>query len=239
MLVEVCANSLTSAKRALMAGADRIELCAELGIGGITPSWATLKSVLNAVTIPVHVLIRPRSGHFTYTDDEFLVMKKDVQNCLEMGAGGIVSGVLHTDAGIDLRRTEELVQLCGELPFTFHRAFDWVPFPLRALTDLESIGVKTVLTSGKHLKAIDALEQLVAWQKATNMTIMAGGGITPENAHKFKNAGLHALHLSGTDFENPVNINRKIPMNSTAHLAEHHVAYTQQKKVETVVKAVK
>ena len=95
MLVEVCVNSLQSAINAQQAGADRIELCSELGMGGITPSYGLIRMVREALTIPIHVLVRPRGGHFTYSETEFEVMLEDVRQCLALGVDGIVSGILH------------------------------------------------------------------------------------------------------------------------------------------------
>ncbi|HET8736468.1 MAG TPA: copper homeostasis protein CutC, partial [Pricia sp.] len=94
MLVEVCANSLQSALNAQEAGAHRIELCSELAVGGVTPSYGFLKAVREQITIPVHVLIRPRSGDFTYSEREFDIMKSDITHCVDMGFDGIVSGIL-------------------------------------------------------------------------------------------------------------------------------------------------
>ena len=94
MIIEICANSYQSAKNAQEAGAHRIELCQELPVGGITPSYGLLKQVLESLTIPVFVLIRPRSGDFVYNEEEFEIMKKDIQLCKELGCAGIVSGIL-------------------------------------------------------------------------------------------------------------------------------------------------
>ncbi|OQD43726.1 copper homeostasis protein CutC [Croceivirga radicis] len=239
MLVEVCANSLTSAIRAMNANADRIELCSELGVGGVTPSAGMLKTVMQAVSIPVHVLVRPRSAHFTYTKDEFKVLQADIDFCLSLGVKGIVSGALTRDNDLDIQKTRELVKQCQGTAFTFHRAFDWLTEPEKDLAVLEDIGVHTVLTSGKHLSAVNALDKLVKWQSKTAITIMAGGGVSADNAQLFKNAGLRAIHLSGSGFENSISVNRKIPMNATKHLAEHHVAYSQLKTIKEVIDAVK
>ncbi len=130
MLLEICANSYQSAINAEKAGANRIELCAELAVGGITPSYGLLKKVMNDLTIPVHVLVRPRSGDFTYSDAEFQILKEDILICKELGVLGIVSGVLNLDNTIDLERTKELVETAKPMNFTFHRAFDWVLNPM-------------------------------------------------------------------------------------------------------------
>jgi copper homeostasis protein len=240
MLVEVCANSLESALNAQEGGADRIELCSELGIGGVTPSYGLISSVKERLKIPIHVLIRPRSGHFTYTDFEFEVLLKDIEFCKDVGVNGIVSGVLNADATLDVERTKQLVAASKPLHFTFHRAFDWIPNPNEALKDLESLAVDTILTSGKHLTAengIKILEELNT--QAKRIIIMAGSGITPKNVNLFKEIGLKAVHLSGTTFRNEVSIHRKISMNSQNHLAEQHIAVTNANRIRQIVQSVK
>ena len=240
MLVEVCANSLESALNAQEGGADRIELCSELGIGGVTPSYGLISSVKERLKIPIHVLIRPRSGHFTYTDFEFEVLLKDIEFCKDVGVNGIVSGVLNVDATLDVERTKQLVAASKPLHFTFHRAFDWIPNPNEALKDLESLAVDTILTSGKHLTAengIKILEELNT--QAKRIIIMAGSRITPKNVNLFKEIGLKAVHLSGTTFRNEVSIHRKISMNSQNHLAEQHIAVTNANRIRQIVQSVK
>ncbi|KAB7529185.1 copper homeostasis protein CutC [Flagellimonas olearia] len=239
MLVEVCANSLESALNAQKAGADRIELCSELGVGGVTPSHGLLEMVKQNLQIPIHVLIRPRSAHFTYSDAEFEVMKADIEQCKKMGVQGIVSGVLLKDGTLDVERTRELVTLAKPLHFTFHRAFEWIPDPLVALAKLEAMGVDTVLTSGGETSAEKGINHLEAWQQQTSMTIMAGGGVVPQNAPLFKAIGLSAIHCSGTSFGNPVGLEGKISMNSSKHLAEDEVAVTNEAVVRRIVQAVK
>ncbi len=240
MLIEVCANSLQSAINAEAAGADRIELCSELGVGGITPSHGLIKMVKEKIKLPVHVLVRPRSGHFTYSKTEFEVMKQDVECCKEIGVEGIVSGVLHTDFSVDVKRTKELVDMANPLKFVFHRAFDWVSDPGEAIKQLQAIGVDAVLSSGQETTAGDGLKKLRAWQAfAKNMTLMAGGGIHPDNAKKFKAAGLRALHLSGTSFGEAISLKGKIPMNSQKHLNETKVAVTNAAMLRQVIQSVK
>ncbi|SDQ25708.1 copper homeostasis protein CutC [Flagellimonas zhangzhouensis] len=239
MLVEVCANSLESAVNAERAGADRIELCSELGVGGITPSAGLIRLVKKELNIPVHVLLRPRGGHFTYSDYEFEVMKADILACKEMGVDGIVSGILDPDFTVDIERTKVLVELSGELHFVFHRAFDWVANPSKAIKQLESIGVQTVLTSGGKTSAELGLKNLKTWQQQTTMTIMAGGGVSSANALKFKNEGLIAIHCSGSSFQNAVNISNKISMNSSKHLVEDQVAVSNPEVLKAIVAAVK
>ena len=239
MLVEVCANSLQSALNAQAAGAERVELCSELGVGGVTPSHGLIKLVKEKLSIPVHVLIRPRSAHFTYSETEFEVMKADVEFCKDLGVDGIVSGVLRADFSLDVEQTKTLVTLAKPLHFTFHRAFDWVANPFEALRQLEELGVDTVLTSGQSPSAEEGIEDIRSWQSHTRMTLMAGGGVNVSNAHRFKEAGLKAIHLSGTAFRNEVSIAGKIPMNSEKNLEEKQVAETNEALVRQVIGAVK
>ena len=200
MKLEICANSYQSAVNAQKAGADRIELCAELSVGGITPSFGLLKQVAKEITIPINVLIRPRSGNFCYSDEEFKIMKSDIQICKELGFSGIVSGILHSDNSIDIKKTKELIELSKPLSFTFHRAFDCVTNPKESLKQLIDLKVDRILTSGLQEKAaqgIDLLKNLNELAK-DKIILLPGSGITPENAALFKNAGFKEIHTSAT-----------------------------------------
>jgi len=202
MKLEICANSYQSAINAEKAGAHRIELCSELSIGGITPSYGLLKKVMSELTIPIHVLIRPRSGNFTYSNEEFEIMKEDILRCNELGCSGIVSGVLHPNNSLDIKRTQELVELSKPLSFTFHRAFDIVLHPKETLEELVNIGVDKILTSGQQEKAKDGIDLLMKLQHIANnkIVIMPGSGINAENCTLFKEAGFREIHTSASKF---------------------------------------
>jgi len=129
MILEICANSYESAVNAQIAGAHRIEICSELSVGGITPSYGLLQKIAEKISIPVHVLIRPRSGNFCYTISEFEQMKTDILLSKKMGFQGIVSGILTKNNEIDIEKTKQLIALSKPLSFTFHRAFDVVKDP--------------------------------------------------------------------------------------------------------------
>ena len=177
MKLEICANSYQSAKNAQDAGAHRVELCQELSVGGITPSYGLLKQVVDKLSIPIFVLIRPRGGCFVYSNAEFDIMKHNIQLCKELGCQGIVSGVLNTNKTIDLIRTKELVELTKPLSFTFHRAFDEVVNPKETLEQLIDLGVRRVLTSGQESsaeKGLLLLKQLYEISKG-RIIILAGG----------------------------------------------------------------
>ena len=204
MKLEICANSYQSAKNAQIAGAKRIELCSELSIGGITPSYGLLKQVVEELDIETFVLIRPRSGNFFYSEAEFEIIKKDIQICKKLGCHGIVSGVLNKDNTIDIERTQELIELSKPLPFTFHRAFDVVPNPKDALKQLIELGVERILTSGQHPKAINGLETLKELNKQAKnrIIILVGSGVSSENAQTFKDASFDEIHASASQVIN-------------------------------------
>ena len=200
MILEICANSYQSAVNAEIASAHRIELCSEISVGGITPSLGLLKKVLQSLTIPVHVLIRPRSGNFHYSDEEFEIMKENIRLCKNLGCAGIVSGVLHEDNSIDIKRTKELIELSKPMSFTFHRAFDLVSKPKEALLQLLNLGVNRLLTSGQREKAEDGIDLLLELQKIAEdkLTILPGSGINSENCIHFKNNGFTEIHSSAS-----------------------------------------
>lgn len=200
MKLEICANSYQSAKNAQAAGAHRIELCQELSVGGLTPTYGLLKYVIENLEIPVFVLIRPRSGNFVYSDAEFEIMKNDIQLCKELGCKGIVSGVLNLDKTIDLERTKELVKLSKPLTFTFHRAFDEVANPKEALAQLIDLGIERILTSGQASSAELGLPLLKELNEMAGerIILLAGAGVSSENASKFKEAHLKEIHASAS-----------------------------------------
>lgn len=198
MRIEICAGNIDSAINAQNGGAHRIELCAELSVGGITPSFGVIKEIIKLVQIPVFVLIRPRGGDFCYSVEEFSAMKMDIEICKELGCTGIVSGVLNQDLTVDVQRTSELVELSKPLEFTFHRAFDRVRNPFEALEELKKLDVNRILTSGQQSTAEKGLGLLIQLQKQAGkgLKILPGGGINPSNFHLFKENGFEEVHAS-------------------------------------------
>lgn len=239
MLLEICASNYQSAINAQEAGAHRIELCQELAVGGITPGYGLLKQVSEQLTIPVFALIRPRSGNFTYTDKEFDIITKDIQLCKKLGVAGIVSGVLLEDNTIDIERTRALVKLASPLSFTFHRAFDWVPNPIKALEQLITIGVDRILTSGQETSAeigIDLLNKLKD-QANGKIIVLPGGGINCTNAKKFADHGFDEIHASATKIETRNELH-KISMNSSKFLDDAIVYYSDKNKIKDILAVV-
>ena len=188
MIIEFCAESYEYAMKAEKAGADRIELCKDLHLDGLTPNYKSAKRTIDTLNIPVFVLIRPRKGDFMYSDEEFELMKQDILKFKEMGCKGIVSGVLNDDNSIDIKRTKKLVELSRPLEFTFHRAFDVVSDPLEEIENLIRLGVNRILTSGQKEKAIDGLVLLKQLKRISNnrILIMPGSGISKNNLKDFE-----------------------------------------------------
>lgn len=232
MKIEICANSYESAINAEKAGADRIELCSELTVGGITPSYGLIEKVVQKLEIPVFVLIRPRSGNFTYTLDEFDIIQRDIEQCKKLGCHGIVSGVLHRDNTLDIERTKALVDSARPLQFTFHRAFDWVQKPEETLKQLMSIGVDTVLTSGQENSAIKGIELLKKLVKIANskIGIMPGGGINIKNVMGFKELEFEEIHFSATSLDYSIS-KPKVTMNAKRFFDDTVVATSDYDKI--------
>ena len=198
MIVEVCANSYESAINAELGGANRIELCKDLHLDGITPDDEVVIKTLNKLKIPVFILIRPRAGDFVYINEEFKLMKSDIIKFKKLGCSGIVSGILNTDNTIDIKRTKELIELSRPLEFTFHRAFDKIVDPIKGLEELIEIGVDRVLTSGQEdsaIKGIKLIEKLI--EIATDrIAIMPGSGVKSVNIKEFIAIGANEIHGS-------------------------------------------
>lgn len=221
MILEICASNYQSAINAEKAGAHRIELCSELAVGGITPSYGFINQVIEDVSIPVFVLIRPRSGNFNYSEEEFNIMKKDIELCKELGCRGIVSGILNRDNTLDVSRTAQLLALSKPLEFTFHRAFDWTPNPYEAMEQLIQLNVNRILTSGQESsaeKGIFALQQLKKLADG-RIQIIPAGGINQNNILIFKGGGFEEVHCSATMASN-INPEPKVAMNSQKFFEE-------------------
>src|SRR5277367_273554 len=148
VLIEVCIDSVASAVAAKRGGAARIELCGGLIEGGVTPSAGLIEMTRAAVTLPLHVMIRPRGGDFCYDFHEFEIMQRDIALARQLGANGVVFGILDVNANVDVERTRQLVNLARPIEVTFHRAFDMTSDLSRALEDVCTAGVDRVLISG-------------------------------------------------------------------------------------------
>lgn len=208
VLIEVCVDSVASAIAAERGGAQRIELCSDLLEGGITPSVGLLGVVRAKVSIPVHVIIRPRGGDFWYSDAEFDSMERDIEIAKSEGADGVVLGILEQEGTVDVRRTRQLVELARPLSVTFHRAFDMSLDLFRALNDICGTGADRLLTSGGEPECLQGVETIARLVKDAcgRMTIMAGGRIGIENASRIiESTGVTEIHVGlGTPVKSPM-----------------------------------
>lgn len=201
--LEICAGDLNSIRAACLGGADRVEICCALLLGGLTPPPSSLTlSEPFADRIRRHVLVRPRPGDFLYTEEEMQCMESDIADRSLARADGFVIGILRADGSIDTERTARLMRRAsaiGAKSFTFHRAFDMTADPSRALEDIIALGFDRVLTSGcapTAEKGIDMLRRLNR-QGAGRITIMAGGGINAGNLRRIASeTGITSFHAS-------------------------------------------
>jgi copper homeostasis protein len=198
ILVEVCVGSVADIEQALTAGADRLELCSALELGGLTPSLGLVETALAASPIPVVTMLRPRAGGFRYNSHEFAAMQRDAERFLDLGASGVVFGVLDEYGQIDIPRCRELVRSIGTSHVVFHRAFDFVRDQHSALDVLIDLGVTRVLTSGGKPTAIEGAHEIrkLISRVAENIEILPGGGINATNVVEFVRAtGCNQVHL--------------------------------------------
>src|SRR5271165_892285 len=186
-LFELCATTTDAAGAAQRGGADRIELCANLSVGGVTPDQALLESVLREASIPVHVLIRPRAGDFVYTAEEFKRMMRQIEAAKAAGASGIAMGVLLPNGRVDVVRSRKLVEAARPMRVTFHRAFDETRDIGEALEDVLKSGADCLLTSGGAPDVLAGAASLAHLYReaGTRIQLMAGGGLRLENLAEF------------------------------------------------------
>lgn len=197
LIYEACVTTVSQAQAAARAGANRLELCARLGTGGLTPPASRLAAVCEAVPIPVHAMIRRGADGFHPDTRQRRQMRADVGAARLAGASGIVTGVLDRDGGMDLREMSALLELADGLPVTFHRAFDLLPDPFEALESLASIGVRRILTSGGAPTARQGttrLRDLVAAARGRIELVAAGMVRADHVATLIADTGVRAVH---------------------------------------------
>lgn len=196
---ELCAETLQACLAAGDGGADRIELCSALSEDGLTPSHGLIRSAVERSGLPVHVLLRPRSGDFFYSNEEFALMQDDLLHARSLGAKGFALGVLLADATVDIERTRKLVELASPLEVTFHRAFDLVPSLSQALEDVIAAGCGRVLTSGGERDVVAGAAKLanLIEQAGDRIDVAVGGGLRISNAASVAQA-TGARHFHGS-----------------------------------------
>ena len=181
--IEIACFNLESALLAQKAGADRVELCANISVGGTTPSIEIIQQARKNLTIDLYVMIRPRGGNFVYSEAELEQMKLEIETIKQLGVDGFVFGILNEDKTINIEQNKALVELASPFPCTFHRAFDAVSNYELALEDVISCGFSTVLTSGTFSDVMEGKEVLkkLVIQSKNRIEIMPGGGLRSTN----------------------------------------------------------
>lgn len=216
--VEVAVDSVAGAVAAAAAGADRIELCQDLGAGGLTPTPGLVDAVRSAVSIPVMAMVRPRPGDFLYDAGEWDTVLRDAA-WLAARVDGIVGGALRADGALDRARLAELAAAAAPLPLTCHRAFDLCADALAAIDALAELGVARVLTSGQAPSAAAgaALLRACVQRAGDRMVVVAGGGVRPDNVRALLAAtGVREVHLSASTWQPSAMVFRRdgVPMGS-------------------------
>jgi copper homeostasis protein len=199
MILEVCVDSVESAVNAELGGADRLELCGDLVVGGVTPSLALYERIREKVDLPIHVLLRPRFGDFLYNEEEMEVLVRQAKLFSEAGADNLVIGCLTADGRLDLEAMKKIMDTAGDTPCNLHRAFDMCRDLDETLEDAKTLGVKSILTSGGCASAKEGAKVLDSLKKnAGNIDIMAGAGMNAQNIKFMLNTtSITSFHMSG------------------------------------------
>lgn len=204
-ILECCVDSVESALQAERGGADRLELCSNLIIGGTTPTLALFRQIREHTNIRIHVLIRPRFGDFLYTKQELHIIAKEIDMFRKAGAEGIVIGCLTPDGSLDCEAMHFLIDYAGQMTVTLHRAFDMSKDPFQTLELAKELGIHTILTSGCQASCLDGIDLLRQLDEKSNgeITLMAGAGIQESSVRILREkTNLTAFHMSGKSVKN-------------------------------------
>ena len=233
--LECCVDSVESAIAAKKGGADRLELCSALVIGGLSPSQALYRKIREQADIPIRVLLRPRFGDFCYTDYEHEILKEEVRSFRKLGADGIVIGTMKPDGTLNLEQMKELMEEGQGMTVTLHRAFDMCQDPFQTLEEAKRIGIHTILTSGQKnvcTEGMDLLKELVE-QAQGKTEILVGGGVDasvlPVLAEKTK---AKAFHMSGkVSIESEMQYRKQEVSMGVASVSEYEIWRTSEKRI--------
>ncbi len=242
-LLEICVDSFESAKRAAQAGASRVELCADLLVGGTSPSPFLVEQVVKNLDIPVNVLLRPRFGDFCFTREEKEVLLREIDSCAALGVNGVVIGALTPDGDLDMPFLEECMRHTGSMHVTLHRCFDVCRDASAALEDAVCLGIDTILTSGQAAtapKGLSLLRQLRE-QAAGRLHLLAGSGVNAGNIRLIHEAaGITHFHLSGKRTEpGPMVFRREgVPM-GLPMASEFDRQYTDENAVKAALEVIR
>lgn len=244
-ILEVCVDSLASAKAAMAGGADRLELCSALAVGGLSPYGELLEQIKATCPLPVRCLMRPRPGDFLYTEDETELMCAQIRHLRAAGADGFVLGALTPEGALDSRAMEQLLDACGEKPVTLHRCIDVAADPARVYRTAAALGLDTVLTSGAAASCREGkatLASLLALREELNgPEVLIGAGVNAAVIRELRAAlpGARAFHMSGKTLrESGMRFRREgVPMGLPG-LDEWHIQETDAEAVRAAKAAL-
>lgn len=243
MKIEVAANSLTSALTAHRAGADRIELCANLELGGTTPSPGTMIIARERLDIPIHVLIRPRAGDFVYNATEIEEMKQTIRFCKSLNIDGVVVGFLTPEGKIDKSKTLEVIEAAEGMDLTFHRAFDQVIDQEEALETIIDMGFDRILTSGGMPTTPEGVRQIsqLIRQAEDRIIIMPGGGINNFNfGDVVEHTGAKEFHMSAKKVvKSPVEFRPRRDLLNAQDIHPYNYIASSEEKIRNVVEQLR
>lgn len=244
ILLEICCGSFEDAWEAEQAGADRVELCSALFLGGLTPSAGTIIEAKTRLKIPVIAMNRPRSGGFCYTPAEMAVMERDAEFAVAQGADGVVFGILHPDGTIDVDRCARIRKLIGDRQAVFHRAFDVTPDPFKALDQLADLGVTRILTSGQEdtvPEGADLIKRLVDYA-GERIQVLPGGGIKLHNLrHVLAVTGCKQVHLAAlkTAYDTSTRGRPMVTFGGALYPPEDQYQVAERALIQQIVQTVK
>ncbi len=234
MILEICVDSVESAVNAEAGGADRLELCGDLVVGGTTPSLVLYERIREKTSIPIHVLLRPRFGDFLYSEEELEILIRQAKMFAKAGADNLVIGCLTPDGRLDLESMKRIADVANGTPINLHRAFDMTRDLNEALEDAKKLGVASILTSGGYASALEGAKELDELKRnAGNIDIMAGAGMNAQNIQfMLDNTSLTSFHMSGKktleskmEYRNP-QVNLGLPS-----LSEYQIIQTDVQEV--------
>ena len=240
--VEVCAYSLFSCLAADRAGAKRVELCASPWEGGTTPSAGLVEQALQATSLEIHAMVRPRGGDFVYDDTEKQTMLAEARSLVSQGVHGLVVGALKPAGDLDVEFMQEFRNIAKDRELTCHRAIDVSRDPIQVMEELIALGFNRILTSGGKNKALDGIENLTEMVAASKgrIQIMAGSGVNPINCLDFVQIGVDAIHLSARTTRNSAMEYRRpgISMGGVAEISEFEVAYSSEEIIRAAISKI-
>jgi copper homeostasis protein len=245
ILLEICCGSIDDAIQAEKGGADRVELCSALFLGGLTPSIGTIQEANRRLKIPVMAMVRPRGGGFCYTEAEMATMERDAEAAIDSGADGVVFGILDSDGKVDEKRTKRMRQLIGKREAVFHRAFDVTPDPFEALEQLVDLGITRVLTSGQKdtvPEGVELIAKLVESARKRIEILPGGGGLRPFNMREIiERTGCRQVHLTAwtTARDSSTHARPEVTFGGALHPPEDQYDVTDAKLVREIGKRLR